>query len=223
MTDRVPVERTTRQLIEDGRARQEALANVDTILASVQGTAYDNYGSVRVTVDGRGKLVELWLRQDAVRWGPEQLGSLIVAVADAALAQATQAGYNKLGPILGDSMTQAIEMLSGRAAPARTGSGPGITAEEFQRRRDERMHAQWDRSPAGGPSTGDGGGPAGQDAPGAGTIGGQAHPAAGAAPAGGTASAAARAGDGRGGDAADDGFDPDDPLSFDLSSLRSDR
>ncbi|GAA3017935.1 YbaB/EbfC family nucleoid-associated protein [Actinokineospora globicatena] len=220
MTERVPVERSTRQLIADGRARQEAMANVDTVLASVQGTAYDTHGSVRVTVDGRGKLVDLWLRADAVRWGPEQLGRLVVAVADAALAQATQAGYNKLGPILGDSMTQAIEVLSGRAAPARRDAGPGITAEEFQRRRDERMHARQGGSHAGG-DTG------GQPTPGAGTIGGQAHPAAAAGGRGGPGDAAARTGDGPGRPGstgrADDGFDPDDPLSFDLSSLRSDR
>ncbi|MBM7770150.1 DNA-binding protein YbaB [Actinokineospora baliensis] len=219
MTERVPVERSTRQLIDDGRARQEAMAGVDEVLASVTGTAYDEYGSVRVTVDGRGKLLDLWLRQDAVRWGPQRLGELIVAVSDAALAQATQAGYNKLGPILGDSMTHAIEVLSGRAAPARRDTGPGITAEEFQRRRDERMHAQ-----QGGPRADeDGEVPTGQWAPGAGTIGGQAHPAPG-----GTAPSAARgaderAGDGRGPAGADDGFDPDDPLAFDLSSLRSDR
>ncbi|GAA2964474.1 YbaB/EbfC family nucleoid-associated protein [Actinokineospora diospyrosa] len=219
MTGRDPVERSTRQLIEDGRARQEAMAGVDAVLAAVRGTAYDEHGSVRVTVDGRGKLLDLWLRQDAVRWGPQRLGALIVAVADAALAQATQAGYNKLGPILGDSMTQAIELLSGRAAPARRDTRPGITAEEFQRRRDERMHAR----SAGAPAAEGDGVPGGQPAPGAGTIGGQAHPAAGQVAPSGATTAAGRADDGRGRAGADDGFDPDDPLAFDLSSLRSDR
>ncbi|MBC6448497.1 YbaB/EbfC family nucleoid-associated protein [Actinokineospora xionganensis] len=171
MTGREPIRRSTKQLIEDGRARQEAMANIDTVLAGVRGTAYDNHQSVRVTVDGRGKLLELWLRQDAVRWGADQLGRLIVMVARAAMDQATQAGYNKLGPILGDNMTYAIELISGRSAPARNPQAGGISAEEFQRRRDERM--------ANGPT--------------------KAEPAE------------------------DDGFDPDDPLSFDLSSLRSDR
>ncbi|SDD19339.1 YbaB/EbfC family nucleoid-associated protein [Actinokineospora iranica] len=175
MTDRQPLERSTRQLIEDGRARQEALADIDTVLRNVQGTAYDNHGSVRVTVDGRGKLVDLWLRQDAVRWGADQLGRLIVMVAQAAMDEATQAGYNKLAPLLGDNMTYAIELISGRAAPARAGAGSGITAEEFQRRRDERMRK------------------------------------------------ADGAGESARGPVEDDGFDPDDPLSFDLSSLRSDR
>ena len=171
MTEREPLRRSTRQLIEDGRARQESLADIDTVLQGVHGTAYDQQQTVRVTVDGRGKLLELWLRQDAVRWGADQLGQLIVQVAQAAMDQATQAGYNKLAPLLGDNMTYAIELISGRAAPARDSRAGGITAEEFQRRRDERMNA----------------------------------------------------GDPQQESAYDDGFDPDDPLSFDLSSLRSDR
>ena len=171
--EREPVERSTRQLIDDGLARQKALAGVDTVLEQVRGTATDNHQSVRVTVDGRGRLVELWLREDAVRWGADQLGRLIVLVAEAAMDQATQAAYNRLAPILGDGLTYAIEQLSGRPAPARQGSG-GITAEEFQRRRDERLRRADGEVSARGPVV-------------------------------------------------DDGFDPDDPLAFDLSSLRSDR
>ncbi|MFC7617693.1 YbaB/EbfC family nucleoid-associated protein [Actinokineospora soli] len=75
MNDRVPVERSTKQLIEDGKARQEALADVERVLAEVTGTATDQYQTVRVTVDGRGKVLDLWLRQDAVRWGPNWAGS----------------------------------------------------------------------------------------------------------------------------------------------------
>ncbi|PPK69711.1 YbaB/EbfC family nucleoid-associated protein [Actinokineospora auranticolor] len=220
MTDRVPVERSTRQLIEDGRARQQALASVDTVLADVRGTAHDNHGSVRVTVDGRGKLLDLWLRPDAVRWGPDQLGRLIVLVAEAAMDQATQAGYNKLAPILGDGMTQAIEMLSGRTAPARRETGPGITAEEFQRRRDERMHAQaTGQHPGPGPSEPD----RGHWAPAPGTVAGQGnHPDRPGSPDQVSPAAAGPGGSGPG-TVENDGFDPDDPLSFDLSSLRSDR
>lgn len=170
MTDRVPVERSTRQLIEDSRARAEALADVERVLAEVTGTATDQHQTIRVTVDGRGKLLDLWLRQDAVRWGP-QLGGLIVQVAHAAMDNATQAGYNRLAPMLGDNLTYAVELISGHAAPARRGARPSITAEEFQRRRDERVSAADQREP---------------------------HPRT-------------------------DEFDDDDPLSFDVSFLRSDR
>ncbi|WP_424189588.1 YbaB/EbfC family nucleoid-associated protein [Actinokineospora sp. G85] len=173
MSEREVVERSTAQVIADGLARQKALEGVDAVLGQVRGTATDNHQSVQVTVDGRGKLIELWLRQDAVRWGADQLGRLIVLVAEAAMDQATQAAYNRLAPLLGDGMTYAIEQLSGRPAPARRDGG-GITAEEFMRRREERLRRA------------DG-------------------------------STSSR------GQAADDDWDPDDPLAFDISSLRSDR
>jgi DNA-binding protein YbaB len=139
--EREPVNRTTRQMIEDGRARQEALSKVDGILATVTGTAHDRNGTVEVTVDGRGKLVRLWLAQEAARYGPDGLARLIVKVAAVAMDDATQSGYNKVALLLGDNLTHALEQLSGRAAPARRQGDGGITAEEFQARRDKRMGA----------------------------------------------------------------------------------
>ncbi|TDV41490.1 YbaB/EbfC family nucleoid-associated protein [Actinophytocola oryzae] len=139
MIEREPVERHTTQLIEDGRARQEALSKVDGILAGVRGTAHDRNGTVEVTVDGRGKLVNLWLAQEAARYGPDGLARLIVKVTAVAMDDATQTGYNKVARLLGDNLTFALEQLSGRAAPARRQDDGGITAEEFQARRDRRV------------------------------------------------------------------------------------
>jgi DNA-binding protein YbaB len=144
MIEREPLERTTRQLIDDGRARQDALSKVDQILERVTGTARDRNGTVEVTVDGRGKLVALQLAPEASRYGPDGLGRLIVRVARVAMDDATQSGYNKVALLLGDNLTYALEQLSGRAAPARRVHGggqvgTGITAEEFQARRDERL------------------------------------------------------------------------------------
>ena len=141
MIERDAVERPTRQLIEDGRARQEALSKVDEILATVTGTAHDRNGTIEVTVDGRGKLKHLWLAQEAARYGPDGLARLIVKVAAVAMDDATQSGYNKVALLLGDNLTFALEQLSGRAAPARRpgDDGGGISAEEFQARRDERV------------------------------------------------------------------------------------
>jgi DNA-binding protein YbaB len=141
MIEQEPINRTTRQMIEDGRARQEALSKVDAILAGVTGTAHDRNGTIEVTVDGRGKLVKLWLAQEAARYGPEGLAQLIVKVTAVAMDQATQAGYNKVARLLGDDLTFALEQLSGRAAPARRRDDGGITAEEFQARRDKRVEA----------------------------------------------------------------------------------
>jgi DNA-binding protein YbaB len=139
MIEREPVERSTRQLIDDGRARQEALSKVDAILAGVKGSAHDRNGTVEVTVDGRGKLVNLWLAPEAARYGPDGLAQLIVKVAAVAMDDATQQGYNKVALLLGDNLTFALEQISGRAAPARRENDGGITAEEFQARRDRRV------------------------------------------------------------------------------------
>jgi DNA-binding protein YbaB len=139
MIERDPVERPTQQLIEDGRARQEALSKVDGILASVKGVAHDRNGTVEVTVDGRGKLLNLWLAPEAARYGPDGLAQLIVKVTAVAMDDATQAGYNKVARLLGDDLTYALEQLSGRATPARREGDGGITAEEFQARRDKRV------------------------------------------------------------------------------------
>jgi DNA-binding protein YbaB len=142
--EREPVDRTTRQMIEDGRARQEALSKVDEILGAVTGTAHDRNGVVEVTVDGRGKLKRLWLAQEAARYGADGLARLIVKVAAVAMDDATQTGYNKVALLLGDNLTYALEQLSGRAAPARRPGDDGttgITAEEFQARRDKRADA----------------------------------------------------------------------------------
>lgn len=138
MIDREPLNRSTEQLIVDGRARQDALSQVDTILGTVTGTAHDRNGTVEVTVDGRGRLLRLWLAPEAARYG-EHLGRVIVRVAAVAMDDATQSGYNKVALLLGDNLTYALEQLSGRAAPARRQDEGGLTAEQFQARRDERL------------------------------------------------------------------------------------
>ncbi|MGH3875601.1 MAG: YbaB/EbfC family nucleoid-associated protein [Actinophytocola sp.] len=154
MIEREPLNRTTKQLIEDGRARQDALSKVDEVLEQVTGTAHDRKRTVEVTVDGRGRLVRLWLAPDAARYGPEGLGRLIVEVARVAMDDATQSGYNKVALLLGDNLTFALEQLSGRTTPARRQSDGGITAEEFQARRDERLRRTAEESDDGGGTNG---------------------------------------------------------------------
>ena len=130
---------TTRQLIAQARAREEAMARVEELLASASGTAHDRDGQVEVTVDARGKLLRLWLAPSAVNVG-EQLGPLIVEVARAAMREATQDGYNKVALLVGEDMTVMIEQMTGMPAPARAADDdPGMTVEEFQRLRAERL------------------------------------------------------------------------------------
>ncbi|WP_233160747.1 YbaB/EbfC family nucleoid-associated protein [Actinophytocola xanthii] len=161
MIDREPLDRSTEQMIADGRARQEALSQVDKVLATVTGTAHDRNETVEVTVDGRGRLVRLWLAPEAARYGADGLGRLIVRVARVAMDDATQTGYNKVALLLGDNLTLALEQLSGRAAPARREEDGGITAEEFQARREERLRRASEASS--GEVAGGGGGDAEAD------------------------------------------------------------
>ncbi|HEY3472231.1 MAG TPA: YbaB/EbfC family nucleoid-associated protein [Amycolatopsis sp.] len=137
---------TTRELIAQARAREEAMARVDELLASASGTAHDLDNQVEVTVDARGKLLRLWLAPSAVNLG-EQLGPLIVEIAQAAMREATQDGYNKVALLLGEDMTSMIEQMTGMPAPARAeDDDPGMTVEEFQRLRAERLGS--DAAPA---------------------------------------------------------------------------
>lgn len=130
---------TTRQLIAQARAREEAMARVEELLASASGTAHDRDGQVEVTVDARGKLLRLWLAPSAVNLG-ESLGPLVVEVVRAAMREATQDGYNKVALLLGEDMTAMIEQMTGMPAPARAeDDDPGMTVEEFQRLRAERL------------------------------------------------------------------------------------
>jgi DNA-binding protein YbaB len=130
---------TTRELISQARAREEALARVDELLASASGTAHDLDGQVEVTVDARGKLLRLWLAPSAVNLG-ERLGPLVVEIAQAAMREATQDGYNKVALLLGEDMTFMIEQMTGMPAPARAeDDDPGMTVEEFQRLREQRL------------------------------------------------------------------------------------
>ncbi|WP_103343693.1 YbaB/EbfC family nucleoid-associated protein [Amycolatopsis sp. CA-126428] len=138
---------TTRQLIAQARAREEAMARVEELLASASGTAHDLDGQVEVTVDARGKLLRLWLAPSAVDLG-ERLGPLVVEIAQAAMREATQDGYNKVALLLGEDMTAMIEQMTGMPAPARAeDDDPGMTVEEFQRQRAERLGASSPSSP----------------------------------------------------------------------------
>lgn len=117
------------------------MSEVDELLASATGTAHDLDGQVEATVDGRGKLLRLWLAPSAVNLG-ERLGPLVVEIAQAAMREATQDGYNKVALLLGEDMTYLIERMTGMPAPARAeDDDPGMTVEEFQRLRAERLGA----------------------------------------------------------------------------------
>lgn len=142
MVEQVPVGRMTYQLIDEAKTREEAFSQVEDLMAQARGTAHDVDDTVEVTVDALGKLLNVWLAPTAVAYGPDQLGARIVEVARVAMQEATQNSYNDVALLLGDDMTSLIESLSGMPAPARADDDdPGMTVDEFQRRREERINA----------------------------------------------------------------------------------
>jgi hypothetical protein len=143
--ERVPLDRETGALIAAARAQREAIDGVERLLGRVTGQAEDPDGTVAALVSARGELLDLWLREDAAGWGSERLGELIVQTAQAAAQHATQRAYDTLAPLLGDTVTAAMEGI-GPPVPARSEHGPGIDPAEFQHRRDARMEVT--RAPA---------------------------------------------------------------------------
>lgn len=137
--DYVPITRSTRDLCESIMDKAEAMSRLDELTADARGWAHDGRNAVRVTVDARGKLLDLKLTHDALTYG-EDLGSVIREVAELAQRFAIQDSYNRAAPVLGDETMLMIETLSGVRAPARRADddGRGITAVEFQRRRAAR-------------------------------------------------------------------------------------
>jgi|GEM_PF-5650257 len=142
---RQPIHRGTNELAAATSARADAYAQVEQLLAAATGTAHDADRTVQVTVDARGGLLELWLAPETVRQDPQQLGTLLVETARTAMQEAIQDGYNRVALRLGEDTTYLIEQLTGLPAPARADEdGGGITVEEFQRRRAERLRAHGD-------------------------------------------------------------------------------
>ena len=151
--DEVPITLTTRQLISQARAREEAMSQVEELMAQARGTAHDVDGQVEITVDARGKLLRLWLAPSAVNLG-DRLGPLVVEIAQVAMREATQDGYNKVALLLGEDMTSMIEQMTGLPAPARAeDDDPGMTVAEFQRQRAERLGSSPEPTPTPAPAS----------------------------------------------------------------------
>ncbi|WP_037355065.1 YbaB/EbfC family nucleoid-associated protein [Amycolatopsis orientalis] len=130
----------TRELIEQARSREAALAQVASLMAQARGSAHAVDGSVEVTVDALGSLKRLWLAHSVAERDPSRVSALVLEVVRVAMAEAEQDCYNRVGLLLGEEAGLLVEALSGRAAPARSADDdPGMTVEEFQRLRAERV------------------------------------------------------------------------------------
>ncbi|WP_370940047.1 YbaB/EbfC family nucleoid-associated protein [Amycolatopsis sp. cg13] len=141
----------TRELIELARSREAALGQVASLMAEARGSAHAVDGSVEVTVDALGALKRLWIAPALADGEPSRVSALVLEVVRVAMAEAEQDCYNRVGLLLGEEAGLLVEALSGRAAPARSADDdPGMTVEEFQRLRGERLGER--RFPAAAPA-----------------------------------------------------------------------
>ncbi len=115
-------ERGSAELVAAAQAQQEATAGVERLLNTVTAQAQDPDGTVVALVGARGELRDLWLADDAVGWGPERLGAVIVQTAQAAARNAAQRAYDALAPVLGDTVTAAMAAMD--VTPPRAGGAP---------------------------------------------------------------------------------------------------
>ncbi|MCG3757328.1 YbaB/EbfC family nucleoid-associated protein [Amycolatopsis sp. Poz14] len=130
----------TRELISLARSREAALGQVASLMGEARGSAHALDGSVEVTVDALGALKRLWLAPSLASADPSRISALVLEVVRVAMAEAEQDCYNRVGLLLGEEAGLLVEALSGRAAPARSSDDdPGMTVEEFQRLRAERV------------------------------------------------------------------------------------
>ncbi|MEV6900951.1 YbaB/EbfC family nucleoid-associated protein [Amycolatopsis sp. NPDC051372] len=131
---------STRDLIDQARAREAALSQVAALMADARGSAHALDGTVEATVDALGALRRLWLAPSVIDADPARLAALILEVTRPAIVEATQDCYDKVALQLGEDVTWLIEQLSGQPAPARSpDDDPGMTVEQFQRLRAERL------------------------------------------------------------------------------------
>ncbi|WP_409466561.1 YbaB/EbfC family nucleoid-associated protein [Amycolatopsis sp. GA6-003] len=113
---------------------------VASLMAEARGSAHALDGSVEVTVDALGSLKRLWLAPAVAERDPSRVSALVLEVVRVAMAEAEQDCYNRVGLLLGEEAGLLVEALSGKAAPARSADDdPGMTVEEFQRLRAERV------------------------------------------------------------------------------------
>lgn len=130
----------TTEIIAQARERAEAVSRVSELMAAARGSAHALDGSVEVTVDALGSLKRLWLAPSLTEADPARVAATVLDVVRVAMAEAAQDCYNRVGLLLGEDAARLVEEMSGIPAPARAADDdPGMTVEEFQRLRAERL------------------------------------------------------------------------------------
>ncbi|WP_020662246.1 YbaB/EbfC family nucleoid-associated protein [Amycolatopsis benzoatilytica] len=130
----------TSEIIAQARERSEAVSRVSELMAQARGSAHALDRSVEVTVDALGSLKRLWLAPGLADADPGRVSALVLDVVRVAMTEAAQDCFNRVGLLLGEDAARLVEEMSGVPAPARAvDDDPGMTVEEFQRLRAERL------------------------------------------------------------------------------------
>ena len=123
-----------------GRTIAAAEAQQATLEQAMAGARERTYagesadGEVRVTVDGRPRVTEVYVSARAVRKGPGPLGAAITEAANAALRVAKEGANEALLDGLDPAMRAAIEEgLASRADPAGTTESAGAAGAQDSR------------------------------------------------------------------------------------------
>ena len=110
----VPVRRTTDELVDAAEERLAEAADLPERIAAVRGWAESAGGEVRVTVDGRGALVDLQFADSVRRADPDAIAHAIMELAALATQAANRQSANELGRAMGDRI---VEMLPEMGIP----------------------------------------------------------------------------------------------------------
>ena len=117
-------------LAEYERMRRNA-ADTQRRVQAMRGTASTSDGTVRVTVDARGKPVAFDIEPRAYRrYSPSQLATELLRLVDEAAAQVTAEMADAMAPFLPAGVSYA-DLLSGKADPASLSPGAPLTDETF--------------------------------------------------------------------------------------------
>lgn len=100
-------------------------------MKSMRGTASSSDGTLKVTVDSRGKLTGLDIEPRAYRrYSPSQLAEEILRLTNEATEQVTEAMAEAMAPFLPRGVSYT-DLMSGAADPSTLSPGAPLTNENF--------------------------------------------------------------------------------------------
>lgn len=121
MSPEMPTSRSTEELVEAAEERLVETRDLAERIAAVRGWAESSGGEIRVTVDGRGALVDLRLADSVRQSHPDEIARAITELATVATQMANRQSVNELGRTMGDRI---VDMLPQMGIPDLMSSAP---------------------------------------------------------------------------------------------------